>query len=121
METKNLKELRAQEKATKARIIIVKPFAIEEAKILKPNGGKFTVEGVGDFILDKDPILDIETSRAHEAVQYRRLERKQLKLKDHSAHWDIDGNIFCVLTKLVLNTTLFTIITNKGFAMTEIE
>lgn len=80
-----LRALRAQEKATKARIIIVKPLAIEEAKILKPNGGKFTVEGVGDFILDKDPILDIETSRAHEAVQYRRLERKQLKLKAQSA------------------------------------
>ena len=88
MENVNLTELRAlraQEKATKARIIIVKPLAINEAKILKPDGGKFTVKGVGDFVLDKDPILDIDTSRAKEAVAYRRLERKQLKLKAQSA------------------------------------
>ena len=88
MENVNLTELRAlraQEKATKARITIVKPLAINEAKILKPDGGKFTVKGVGDFVLDKDPILDIDTSRAKEAVAYRRLERKQLKLKAQSA------------------------------------
>ena len=80
-----LRALRAQEKATKARIIIVKPLAIEEAKILKPDGGKFTVNGVGDFVLDKDPILDIETSHAKEAVEYRRLGREQQKLKAQSA------------------------------------
>ena len=88
MENVNLTELRAlraQEKATKARITIVKPLAINEAKILKPDGGKFTVKGVGDFVLDKDPILDIDTSRAKEAVAYRRLERKQLQLKAQSA------------------------------------
>ena len=85
METKNLKELRTQEKAIKARITIVKPLAIEEAKNINPDGGKFTVEGVGEFVLDKDPILDIKTSRAKEAVAYRRLERKQLKLKAQSA------------------------------------
>lgn len=88
MKTENLKELRelrTQEKVTKARIAIVKPEAVAEAKLIKPDGGKFTVEGVGEFVLDKDPILDIETSHAKEAVEYRRLAREQQKLKALSA------------------------------------
>lgn len=87
METNNLKEmreLRAQEKAIKARIETVKPLAIEEAKALAPDGGKFPVEGVGEFILDVNPVLekdpkdenytgpDILTSTAESAVNYRK-------------------------------------------------
>ena len=58
MQTENLKELRelrAQEKAIKASIETVKPLAIEEAKALAPAGGKFPVEGVGEFVLDINP------------------------------------------------------------------
>ena len=76
MNTENLKklrELRAQEKAIKARIESVKPLAIEEAKALCPDGGKFPVEGVGEFILDKDPVLPISKSRCEQAREYRRL------------------------------------------------
>ena len=88
METNNLKEmreLRAQEKAIKARIETVKPLAIEEAIALAPEGGgKFPVEGVGEFILDVNPVLekdpkdenytgpDILTSTAESAVNYRK-------------------------------------------------
>ena len=97
METNNLKELRelrTQEKAIKARIETVKPLAIEEAKALAPEGGgKFPVEGVGEFILDINPILekdpenendtapDIRTSTSEEAVAYRKLFKEQAGYK----------------------------------------
>jgi len=86
---KSLRELRAQEKAIKASIETVKPLAIEEAKALAPDGGKFPVEGVGEFILDKNPVLEndpedkdytgpnILTSTAKEAVEYRKISREK--------------------------------------------
>lgn len=93
MQTENLKkmrELRIQEKAIKAAIETVKPLAIEEAKQLAPeDGGKFNIEGVGDFILDVNPILekdpenkndtapDIFTSRDESAVAYRKNLKEQ--------------------------------------------
>ena len=80
MEYSNLKllrELRTQEKALKASIESIKPFAIAEAKALCPNGGKFPVEGVGDFVLDKDPVLPIDKSRCAEAKEYRRQENER--------------------------------------------
>ena len=64
METTNLKELRelrAQEKAIKARIDEISTAATNEAvAFLAAQGlekGKFTLKGIGDFVLDKDPIL----------------------------------------------------------------
>jgi len=92
METTNLKklrELRTQEKAIKASIETVKPLAEEEAKLIAPEGGKFTVEGIGDFVLDVNPILekdpenpndtapDIHTSRDENAVNYRKNLKEQ--------------------------------------------
>ena len=85
MQTENLKslrELRAQEKAIKASIETVKPLAIEEAKALAPEGGKFSLEGIGEFVLDKDPVLNISTSTSEEAVEYRKLANEQKKLKE---------------------------------------
>ena len=85
-----MRELRAQEKAIKARIETVKPLAIEEAIALAPEGGgKFPVEGVGEFILDVNPVLekdpkdenytgpDILTSTAPEAVSYRKFSKEK--------------------------------------------
>ena len=86
---KALRELRAQEKAIKAQLDIVKPLAEDEAKRLAPDGGKFTVEGVGEFVLDVNPILekdpdnendtapDIFTSRDESAVNYRKKLKEQ--------------------------------------------
>ena len=87
---KALRELRIQEKAIKAQIDIVKPLAEDEAKIITANqGGKFTVEGVGDFVLDVNPILekdpenpndtapDIFTSRDENAIAYRKNLKEQ--------------------------------------------
>ena len=83
MQTENLKllrELRAQEKAIKAQIDIVKPLAIEEAKELAPDGGKFEVEGVGDFVLDIVPVYDLADYRRYkedEAKEWRSDRREQ--------------------------------------------
>ena len=103
MNTENLKklrELRAQEKAVKARIESVKPLAIEEAKALCPDGGKFPVEGVGEFILDINPVLEkdpkdkdfdqytgpnILTSRDEDALAYRQNLRQQKVYKSQVA------------------------------------
>ena len=87
---KLLRELRIQEKAIKAQLDIVKPLAEDEAKIITANqGGKFTVEGVGDFVLDVNPILekdpenpndtapDIFTSRDENAIAYRKNLKEQ--------------------------------------------
>jgi hypothetical protein len=86
---KALRELRIQEKAIKADIARVKPLAEDEAKLIQPDGGKFTIDGIGDFVLDKDPILekdpnnendtapDIFTSRDENAVNYRKNLKEQ--------------------------------------------
>jgi len=78
---KELRELRAQEKKIADRILAIKPLALEEAKFICPEGGKFTVEGLGDFVLDKDPLLPIDTSRAKEAVAYRQHEKERAALR----------------------------------------
>lgn len=92
-----LRELRIQEKAIKAQIDIVKPLAEDEAKLIQPDGGKFTIDGVGDFVLDKDPILekdpenpndtapDIFTSRDENAVNYRKNLKEQNGYKAQAA------------------------------------
>ena len=101
METENLKalrELRMQEKAIKAQIDIVLPLAKEEAICITANqGGKFTVEGVGEFTLDVVPILekdpnnehdtapDIFTSRDESAVAYRKNLKEQNGFKAQAA------------------------------------
>ena len=77
---KALRELRMQEKAIKAQIDIVKPLAIEEAKLIAPEGGKFPIEGVGDFVLDVVPIYDLADYRRYkeeEAKEWRSNKREQ--------------------------------------------
>ena len=56
---------------------------------LAPDGGKFPVEGVGEFVLDINPVLekdpkdkdytgpDILTSTAPEAVSYRKFYKEK--------------------------------------------
>ena len=88
METENLKalrKLRMEDKAIKARIETIKPLAIEEAKNIQPKGGLFEVEGLGEFVLDKIPVLDIAKSNAKDAVEYRKLGREQKTYKDKAA------------------------------------
>ena len=104
METTNLKqlrELRIQEKAIKARIDEISTAATNEAvAILAAKGlekGKFALDGIGDFVLDKEPILekdpenpndsapDIRTSRDENAVNYRKHLKEQKGYKAQAA------------------------------------
>ena len=82
---KELRELRTQEKSIKSRIETTLPQAIEEAKPLCPDGGKFSVDGVGDFVLDKDPVTNILTGRSPEAVAYRQLYKQRAKLRKEAS------------------------------------
>lgn len=95
---KALRELRAQEKAIKADIDTVLPFAKEEAKIITDcQSGKFAVAGVGEFVLDVNPILekdpdnpddtapDIRTSRDESALAYRKTLKEQNGYKAQAA------------------------------------
>ena len=84
MNTENLKllrELRIQEKALKAAIDQVLPLAKDEAIIITANqGGKFSIDGVGDFILDVVPVYDLSDYRRYkeeEAKQWRSDKREQ--------------------------------------------
>ena len=92
MKTENLKklrELRMEEKAIKASIETVLPLAKEEAKLIHPEGGKFSIEGIGEFVMDVNPILekdpenpndtapDIHTSRDENAINYRKNLKEQ--------------------------------------------
>ena len=93
-----LRELRIQEKAVKAQVDIVKPLAEEEAILITANqGGKFTVDGIGEFVLDVNPILekdpenpndtapDIFTSHDENALNYRKKLKEQNGYKAQAA------------------------------------
>ena len=82
---KELRELRTQEKNIKSRIESTMPLAVEEAKPLCPDGGKFSVEGVGDFVLDKEPVTNILTGHSPEAVAYRQLQAQRDKLRKEAS------------------------------------
>lgn len=82
---KELRELRTQEKTIKSRIESTMPLAVEEAKPLCPDGGKFTVDGVGDFVLDKEPVTNILTGHSPEAVAYRQLIKQRAKYRREAA------------------------------------
>ena len=125
MKTENLiklRELRTQEKAIKASIDDIKPLAIEEAKALCPDGGKFPVEGIGEFVLDINPVLeknpddenytgpDILTSTAPEAVSYRKFskEKKSLQSKASGLTKTIKGFYDAFKAKFAHKATRFT-------------
>jgi hypothetical protein len=89
METKNLKELRelrSQEKAIKARIDLVSPAATQEAvAILAAKGldrGEFDVEGVGTFQLQRTDVFDFtdyHKYKEEQAVKWRENAREKVK------------------------------------------
>ena len=125
MQTENLKslrELRIQEKAIKARIETIMPAAQEEAITLQPDGGKFSVDGVGDFILDVNPVLEndpndkdytgpnILTSTAPEAVSYRKFskEKGQYQAKASGLTKTIKGFYDAFKAKFAHKATRFT-------------
>ena len=89
METKNLEQLRSlrtQEKAIKARIDEISTEATNEAvAILAAKGldrGEFEIEGVGTFQLQRTDVFDLadyNKYKGEEAVGYRKEAKKKVK------------------------------------------
>ena len=83
--TNNLKELRSlriQEKAIKARIDAISNAATDEALALAPEGGEFTIPDVGTFQLQVTESFDLSDYRKYkepEAVQWRENAREKFK------------------------------------------
>ena len=89
MQTTNLKELRdlrTQEKAIKARIDEISPKAADEAvAILAAKGlekGEFEIEGVGTFQLQRTEVFDFADYRRYpqeQAVKWRENAKEKTK------------------------------------------
>ena len=92
MQTTNLKELRSlrtQEKALKARIDEITPLAANEAvAILAAKGlekGEFTIPGVGTFQLQRTDVFnlaDYNKYKGEEAVNWRLEAKKKIKAQN---------------------------------------
>ena len=92
MKTENLKELRelrAQEKAIKARIDEISTEATNEAvAILAAKGlekGEFEIEGVGTFQLQRTDVFnlaDYNKYKGEEAVNWRSEAKKKIKAQN---------------------------------------
>ena len=83
-----LRSLRIQEKAIKADIARVKPLAEDEAKLIQPDGGKFTIDGIGDFAVSKGVVSltnDQGTSYNMYVQVQNELQRAVNELRDETA------------------------------------
>lgn len=74
-----LRELRDEEKALKRVINDTKDAAILEAFEHVPNGGSFTIEGVGKYTLKLNPTIDLKDEKGKFA---RAWQKKQLEYND---------------------------------------
>ena len=75
MNTNNLKELRElrnQEKAIKARIDEISDEATREAVALAPDGGEFEVEGIGTFQLQMTEVIDMANAHRYKGEEAKR-------------------------------------------------
>ena len=81
-----LHELRAQEKAIKARINAISKAAEEEALSLAPKGGQFTCEGL-TFQLQLTEVIDFSDHhryKGEEAVLWRKKKQAQDLSKNYT-------------------------------------
>lgn len=74
-----LRELRDEEKALKRVINDTKDAAITEAFEYAPEGGTFTIEGVGKYTLKLNPTIDLKDEKGKFA---RAWQKKQLEYND---------------------------------------
>lgn len=82
MENKNLiklRELRDEEKVLKKDINTTKEAALPEAFAHVPNGGTFTIEGVGKYTLKLNPSIDLKDEKGKFA---RAWQKKKLEYND---------------------------------------
>jgi hypothetical protein len=79
---KELRELRNQEKAIKARIDEISGKATDEAVAIAPDGGEFEVDGVGKFQLQRTESFDFADYRRYpqeQAVKWRENAKEKVK------------------------------------------
>ena len=84
---KELRELRNQEKAIKARIETIMDDAKTEAIALAPNGGEFTADG-HRFQLQRTEVIDMSNHHRYkdeEAQRWRTKKAAQDQAKKYSA------------------------------------
>lgn len=76
-----LRSLRDEEKALKRVINETKEEAIAEAFLHVPNGGTFTIEGVGKYTLKLNPTIDLteETGKFARAWQKKHAQKDSLQ------------------------------------------
>lgn len=76
-----LRELRDEEKALKLVINDTKDAAITEAFEYAPEGGTFTIEGVGKYTLKLNPTIDLkdETGKYARAWQKKNAQKEALQ------------------------------------------
>lgn len=76
-----LRELRDEEKVLKRVINDTKDAAIPEALEHAPNGGTFTIEGVGRYTLKLNPTIDLkdETGKFARAWQKKNAQKETLQ------------------------------------------
>ena len=74
-----LRELRDEEKALKKVINDTKEAALPEAFEHAPNGGTFTIEGVGKYTLKLNPTIDLKDEKGKFA---RAWQKKKLEYND---------------------------------------
>lgn len=76
-----LRELRDEEKALKRVINDTKDAAIPEAFEYAPEGGTFTIEGVGKYTLKLNPTIDLsdETGKFARAWQKKNAQKETLQ------------------------------------------
>lgn len=74
-----LRELRDEEKALKRVINDTKDAAITEAFEYAPEGGTFTIDGVGKYTLKLNPTIDLKDEKGKFA---RAWQKKQLEYND---------------------------------------
>lgn len=74
-----LRELRDEEKALKKVITDTKEAALPEAFEYAPEGGTFTIEGVGKYTLKLNPTIDLKDEKGKFA---RAWQKKQLEYND---------------------------------------
>ena len=90
MKTENLqelRELRIQEKAIKARIETIMDDAKAEALALAPDGGEFTTDG-HRFQLQRTEVIDMSDYnryKGEDAKRWREMKAEQEQLKKQSA------------------------------------
>ena len=77
-----LRELRDEEKALKKVINDTKEDALPEAFEHAPNGGSFTIEGVGKYTLKLNPVIDLSDETGKYARAWQRKKAQQVTLQE---------------------------------------